>query len=422
MAGLTQNNPKTRTGEASPLSKESLFEPLLALLAYVQDCDYRGFDPFDGLKSSLFRNSPFYQNAWCRLAWLQFFKRSPLNLRRALGVPAGFNPKGGALFLMGHLNLYRHTGHEIFRQEAHKLYRRLLSCRIEANGGSAWGYNFDWQARAFFVPEGTPNLVATVYAGRAMLAFAQAENHPEALATARQAGRFLLDEMIQFETDRHLCFHYIPGQHAQVHNANLLGAAYLAELLPRLPEEEQPAIREKILKAVRFSVADMRPDGAWPYGTRPFHRWVDNFHTAFNIECLLRIGQAIGPEACEEALERASRYYLDALFTGEGLPKYYNHRLYPLDVHVLAQAMVLLGLLQHHSPSADLARIMAIERTLLGLTQAFQDTQGYFYYQKTRRHWNRIPYMRWGQAWMFYALSSRLEPHGAYRASMVEGT
>jgi hypothetical protein len=34
-----------------------------------------------------------------------------------------------------------------------------------------------------------------------------------------------------------------------------------------------------------------------------------------------------------------------------------------------------------------------------------QDEKGYFYYQKGRWITNKIPYIRWSQAWMFYALS-----------------
>ena len=34
-----------------------------------------------------------------------------------------------------------------------------------------------------------------------------------------------------------------------------------------------------------------------------------------------------------------------------------------------------------------------------------QSPQGYFYYQKRRCYTNRISYMRWSQAWMFYAIS-----------------
>ena len=34
-----------------------------------------------------------------------------------------------------------------------------------------------------------------------------------------------------------------------------------------------------------------------------------------------------------------------------------------------------------------------------------QDKEGYFYYQKTKWYTNRISYIRWSQAWMFYGLA-----------------
>ncbi len=37
-----------------------------------------------------------------------------------------------------------------------------------------------------------------------------------------------------------------------------------------------------------------------------------------------------------------------------------------------------------------------------------QDKKGYFYYQKYRFYKIKIPYIRWSQAWMFYALTTYL--------------
>jgi len=34
-----------------------------------------------------------------------------------------------------------------------------------------------------------------------------------------------------------------------------------------------------------------------------------------------------------------------------------------------------------------------------------QDIEGFFYYQKWKWYTNKIPYIRWSQAWMFYALA-----------------
>ena len=391
------------------IAPEQAWEQLGKLLNYVAPRRYEGHDVFDGLNSFLFKRSPLYKSSLLRLCVIQFCKQSPVDLRRLLWVPKGFNPKGGALFLLAYLNMLEANPQPGYLTEARALYRKLMETRIPREVGSGWGYNFDWQARAFYVPLGTPNLVTSVYVGRALLAYAERFDEPDARAAALEIADFLLHEMVKFETDTHLCFNYIPGKDAEVHNANLLGASYLAEVLACLPAERQPKVREQILKSVQFSLADLQENGAWPYGTKPFHRWVDNFHTAYNIESLLNIRQHLGVKHFDENLEKITTYWLNHLFTEEGEPKYYDHQQLPLDVHVIAEAILLLNRLQAEDIPLESERVDRISERLREGAMAFQDPKaGFFYYQKTSRGWNRIPYIRWGQAWMAYALSSCL--------------
>jgi len=393
---------------SSCFTESKVMASLEPLMSYVRERNYEGSDLFDGLNSALFRATPLYKSKLLRLAVIQFCKNSPINFRPLLMVPRGFNPKGGALFLLGNINLLRHTGQELYANEAYILYQRLKHTAISRRIGMAWGYNFDWQARAFYVPQGTPNVVTSVYVGRALLEYYRQFNEPEALEMVLQVSEFILDEMIQHEDDNTLCFNYIPGKDAEVHNASLLAASYLAQTMHFMPESQQSEVRQKVLKATYFSVGDIQADGSWPYGTKPFHRWVDNFHTAFNIESLVIISKMLETDELMPVLRKVLDYYLTHLFTEEGLPKYYNNKLFPIDVHVLAEVMVLFQLLRK-SNMAWLPDLMKkIERTMLDLVERFQDPKGYFYYQRTSRGWNRIPYIRWGQAWMFYALSAGL--------------
>jgi len=34
----------------------------------------------------------------------------------------------------------------------------------------------------------------------------------------------------------------------------------------------------------------------------------------------------------------------------------------------------------------------------------WDEQRGYFYFQKTKWYTNKIPYLRWPNAWMYYAL------------------
>ena len=64
------------------------------LKKYCENQNFKGWDPYDGLNSKVF--NAFYLNKvqFFRLAWIQLFKRNPINLRNLLLVPKEYNPKG----------------------------------------------------------------------------------------------------------------------------------------------------------------------------------------------------------------------------------------------------------------------------------------------------------------------------------------
>ena len=53
---------------------------------YIIDEDYKGYDPFDGLTSRVFISLGLNKFYLIRLLWIQFFKRSVLNLRIFLEI------------------------------------------------------------------------------------------------------------------------------------------------------------------------------------------------------------------------------------------------------------------------------------------------------------------------------------------------
>jgi len=378
------------------------------LYTYVKKNNYEGIDLFDGLNSRLFKNTPFYKSKYFRLALIQFCKLSPINLRKILLVPKGFNPKAGALFLLGHLNMFKATNENLHKEEAQELFTRLKDLLIKREKGIGWGYNFDWQARAFYVPIGTPNVVTSVYVGKALLEYYEVFEDSEALELAKEIAEFITNEMIIFENEKDLCFRYIPSETTEVHNANLLAASFLSSIDKHTGSN---IFREKIIKSVNFSISYINEDGSWPYGTQPFHKWVDNFHTAFNIESLIDIRDNSDLANLNPTIGKVTKYYLDNLFTDKGLAKYYNDKLYPIDIHVIAESLIALNKIKVSKITCDEIKLAYIEQQILNQAKSFQDKKGYFYFQKHKHFWNKTPYIRWGQAWMFFAISNLVERH-----------
>ena len=383
---------------------------LTLLLKYCKKENYKGWDIFDGLNSKVFKHSPFYRSQTLRLAWIQFFKRSPINFRRIAFVPKGYNPKGLALFASGLISTNR-------LKEAAFLLNRLKGLACTGHAGTSWAYNFDWQARAFYVPIGKPNMVTTVFVANAFLDYAEANSGEQRAKgstdytdytdeeigkryyeIAEGACEFILKELVLFEDDEKLCFGYIPGEQARVHNANMLGATLLARVYSLTGNTHY---YEKSRKAMAYSLKALNPDYSWPYGERHHHRFVDNFHTGFNLVALKDWMDYTGDKSWDKELKNSYRYFLDTFWLKNGCPKYYNNSLYPIDIHCSAQGIVTcLKLSKYDDRSLPMA-----EKIANWAIDNMQDETGYFYYQKTRWYTNKMSYIRWAQAWMFYALS-----------------
>jgi hypothetical protein len=155
------------------------------LWKWCRSQNFAGYDPFDGLNSSLFQATPLRNSRTARLAWIQFFKRSPINFRRLSGVPRDRNAKGIALFALAALADYRRTGTKEAEIEVRELLDLLMEMSLKGFKGAAWGYNFDWQARALFAPRGTPAIVPTAFAARALCEAAEVVDRDEYLSLLR---------------------------------------------------------------------------------------------------------------------------------------------------------------------------------------------------------------------------------------------
>ena len=369
----------------------SIIDVFEKLDRFVKNENFKGWDLFDGLNSRLFKNSFLYRSAILRLIWIQVFKRSPFNLRPLTNVPKGYNAKGLGLFASGLIHTDRLS-------EAAKLLEKLQTMTCNDFQGKSWGYNFDWQARAFYVPVGKPNIVTSVFVANAFLDYFEATQNQNALFIGTKTCEFILKHLIQYEDKNRLCFGYIPGETARVQNASMLGAALLARVYSYTQTD---LYYEKSRKAMTYSVGALNPDHSWSYGERHHHQFIDNFHTGFNLVALKSWMDYTGEKHWKKELILAYRYFIDTFWLDNGAPKYYHNSLYPIDIHCTAQGIVTcLKLVEYDERSRELAGKIAT-----WAIENMMDKKGYFYYQKTKYYTNKIPYIRWSQAWMFYALS-----------------
>jgi hypothetical protein len=388
--------------EVDPEELRLVEEAASRLWSHCQANHWSGYDPYDGLNSKIFRMVPFLDARLPRLAMTQAIKRCPVNLRPWLLVPRTQNPKGLALFLMALLKQP-----QMARQEQ-KATAVLLAGRLEALRSAntpywCWGYSFPWQTRSLLVPRGAPNLVCTSFVANALLDLYEESGEERYLNMATSAADYILNELYWTAGDSVAGYSYpAPSARSQVHNANFLGSSLLCRVSRQAGAKR---FLEPALKVARYSADRQRPDGSWCYGEASTQRWVDNFHTGYNLCALRRIAEWGETSEFDSRIARGFEFYRRHFFGEDGAPRYFHDRTYPLDVHSAAQSVItLLEFKDLEQGNVTLAR-----RVLKWSLENLWDKRGFFYYQKLRYCTIRIPYMRWSQAWMLVALATFLQ-------------
>jgi hypothetical protein len=369
---------------------------------FCEEESFKGYDPYDGLNSTLFNSIPIIShNRLFRLIWIQTFKRSPINLRSFVGIKKDYNPKALGLFLSGYCKLYKMNPREEYLTRIKFFSQKLQDIKNREWSGACWGYNFDWQSRAFFLPKNSPTVVVTAFIGNSLLDAFEITGEVKLLETARSACDFILKDLQRnYDTEGNFAFSYSPLDTSIVFNASLWGSQLLARVYSFTKEKE---LIEESKKTVAYCCRHQRPDGSWGYGTYDFHQWVDNFHTGYNLECITDYIKYSGDTTYSSNVSQGVNYYLQNFFTEEGIPKYYNNSKHPIDIHAPAQLVITLSKLDRLDEHKDL-----VDTVLNWTFENMLSKDGYFYYQINKFFSSKISYMRWAQAWMFYSMTEYL--------------
>jgi hypothetical protein len=389
----------------------------LKLMEYCKANDWSGYDPYDALNSEVFKALPFLDFRLARIVLTQALKRCPFNLRPLLMIRKTHNPKAIALFLKAFLKLRSlgllENGDLITLMVEKLIDLRFPNCRVNGNGEGVtrsldnrywcWGYSFPWQTRTIIVSRGAPNLVCTSFVVNALLDLYETNKGAQYLDMAVSAGEYFLNELYWTEDNWTSGFSYpLPWAREEVHNANFLGSAVLCRIYKHIGEKR---FLDPAMKVARYSASKQKDNGAWSYGESSKQRWVDNFHTGYNLCALQSISEDAGTSEFESHIRRGFEFYRTHFFRQDGAPRYFHNRTHPVDIHSVAQSIItLLAFKDLDENNVGLAH------AVLGWAMAnMWDEQGYFYYQVFPFVTSKIPYMRWSQAWMLVALCTLLE-------------
>jgi len=387
----------------SLLPAQQANDAFLKLHRHLLKESYRGYEFDDFLSSPLLR-AVSRRNLLLQRVFVQVGELLPINVRALLGIRKLESAKARGFFARGYLFYHLWNGDAKWLGHANECLEWLLRNPSEGFRGLSWGNAFDFASRGGYMPAGLPTVVWTSHIAEAFELAYQITKKEEFLAALQKAAEFVLFSLPRNEDPTGCCIGYTPvtSQGALIHNSSLLGAATLLRSWRYFGGDLAAATAQG---AYRWSLAQMNQDGSWYYGVGQRWNWIDNFHTAYNIECLL-LGHEIGGEEIVpwRSLELSVKFWLNNFFLADGIPKYYPDQAYPLDIQCAAQAIETASKLRIRFPEAGRVADAVLQWTLDNM----QKKNGAFRYQKRQLWTNNLESIHWGQSTMLAALGGYL--------------
>ncbi|MCP4631640.1 MAG: hypothetical protein GY855_01845 [candidate division Zixibacteria bacterium] len=373
--------------------EEMVWESIEQIWDFYYKNDYPNSDNPDNkdiLQSSNFENHLGIRD-------VKSLRHTPFSIQNLILKPESPNVIGMAQLLSAFSKLYSLTGDLKFRSSAYRIAELLAKSKCDGYSGFCWGNNYDWQSEAFFLPEGTPSLVTSVMVGNSLFDAHEIFDDPELLKIALSVVNFISDDIYRTPFEDTICFAYSPLDKSLIHDANMMGAAYLSRASGHTHSHEH---EELAYRSMEFSLSFQRPDGSWYYGVSPSQKWIDSFHGGILINALRDYIKYSSRFELESNLIRAAGYYTLNLITDDGIPKYSPNDVYPVDIHSCSQAIITLGglteIIERYSPLLDKCLIWTLDN---------MKEDNAFGLWKNRAGTNTQPSLVWSQAWMLSALT-----------------
>lgn len=381
-------------------SKQLIQQSLKKLEKWVEDHDYKGYDPADGLTSYL--RPLTFGNLLLDRVLMQAIWRSPINLRPFLGVKPLDSNIGRGYMAWGYLTMLKLTGERTYRDKAVSCLEWLMNNKAPGFKDYSWGKMFDFASRGGRQGKYEPITVWTSLIGQAFLEAYETIGDKTYLAVADSICRWIVG-IPRNQTDTGCCINYTPhGQgDCTIHNQSMLAAAMLARTAKYTGNDEFLTVASE---AIKYTCTRQLTDGSWLYGEDPKYHWIDSFHTGYNLDALKWYIAITKDNTYSHHLLQGFRFFKNTFFEATGRPKYYHDSTYPIDSQCAAQAIeTLVNLCEYDKSSLDLA-IKVVKWTIDNM----QDRTGYFYFMRYPFATLKVPMIHWAQATTYKALACML--------------
>jgi len=383
---------------------EEINKALNKLIIYVESENYKGYDPYDIENTILpIKKLPHP----LRFVLTQINKRSPINFRPILGIKKNYHTKGMGLLLKAYCNLYKINKEDTPLQKANQIFYWLKNNNSDYSKNLSWGFDYSYSSRNSRVEKGFPTVIHHNYVLNGLFSYYLQTNNNAVKDLLLKADDFITKDIPFITYSEGICFGYNPEAKGCCYNASLHAAEALSMVNYFKGKENY---LELIHDAVQYVISRQKFSGVWYYshGSNPQKekKQID-FHQGFIIESLDKIDKFTNGKLSSlirPALELGLDYYYKEQFDNEGRSIWRHPKNYPIDIHNQAQGLIIFSRFSHYNKNYKLLADKIAHWTINNM----QDKKGFFYYQKYPLFTNKISHIRWGQAWMFYALTEYL--------------
>jgi len=318
-------------------------------------------------------------------------------------------PIADAHFILGFLNLYELTSKQEYLAEAKEIAQALLESAVTGFSGYAWGYPFDWMTTRGLWTSGIPLITTTGYCFDAFLKLFDVTNESKYLDIAYSIYQFALKDLTDTTIDDETAScSYSPVDNSQIVNANAYRSAVLMEGYKRFNEQEA---EQKASFNINFILKSQNTDGSWKYAINDERdNFVDNFHTCFVLKNLIKVNKIKNDEKISFTIKKGYEFYQNNLIDDNGRPlpfaKLSRLNIVKRELYDYAEGITLGLLMQHEGYDS----LKLVNNMVADVSGKFQNSNGSFVTRVSLfNKKNTIPYLRWPQAQLFYALTNFLK-------------
>ena len=317
-------------------------------------------------------------------------------------------PIADAHLLMVFLNLYKYYNKQEYFDKAKELYQDLLKQSIPGYSGLCWGYPFDWQTNRGLWTKDLPLITSTPYVFEAFLKLYDITKEQKYLDSAHSIAEFAYNDINETKiNDEISASSYSPIDHSFVNNASAYNGFLHIEAYKRFGDEKF-LIRGK--KFINFVMNNQRVDGSWLYAiNNPQDEFIDNFHTCFVLKNLFKANKNLNEERILKVIIKGFEFYKNNLINNKNVPKPYFYlkriSLIKISMYDYAEGINLGRLLKDEVPKSFSLSVKLAKDVM----SKYIEQNQYFTTQiNILGIKNKVPYIRWPQSQMFFALTNLL--------------